>query len=136
MLERYVVYLKPGDLLPTAVVMEADAQATIAALQQRVAQLEQDSKKASTDYEACRNALDKTVGELTTLQADHARVLGVAEMYRKALSLISVKTTPWFEGHHGTVEDILAAYASYVLKEAASLTSEAAREGGSDESAV
>ena len=75
MLERYVVYLKPGDLLPTAVVMEADAQATIAALQQRVAQLEQDSKKASTDYEACRNALDKTVGELTTLQADHARVL-------------------------------------------------------------
>lgn len=36
MLERYVVYLKPGDLLPTAVVMEADAQATIADLQGQV----------------------------------------------------------------------------------------------------
>lgn len=53
-------------------------------LKQRVAQLEQDSKKASTDYEACRNALDKTVGELTTLQADHARVLGLVQAYAKA----------------------------------------------------
>jgi len=94
MLERYVVYLKPGDLLPTAVVMEADAQATIAALQQRVAQLEQDSKKASTDYEACRNALDKTVGELTTLQADHATLLGL-------LATIAPYVASWLQETYG-----------------------------------
>ena len=62
--------------------------------EQRVAQLEQDSKKASTDYEACRNALDKTVGELTTLQADHATLLGL-------LATIAPYVASWLQETYG-----------------------------------
>ena len=69
-------------------------QQEVEQLQQRVAQLEQDSKKASTDYEACRNALDKTVGELTTLQADHATLLGL-------LATIAPYVASWLQETYG-----------------------------------
>ena len=93
MLERYSVIGGHLRLSQDGTVTSyADAQATIAALQQRVAQLE-------SGCEVCRKRYDNLSTQYSTLQADHATLMGQLTKWEEIASLR-------FAGDHKFVKEM------------------------------